>query len=266
MNWTHYDHKDPIQAQEDMHEKIKENQLKLGWITLPSLNTNKDINVITDKKKYKLIRTEYIKNKTLLKILKTELYSLYYDVDSISKISRDSNKVFKIKILITANTYETNYLAYMIRKTILSNYEISCFSNNRIKLVSEMWWNGKWFNGIGYTWRDQASQIRNSFPEVIYAKDYKWMEVYNNLLCDVVNNKNEIKASKWKKNKEKRKAKLKEEKERKVRKAKEEKERKAKKAKEERRKLDVDKAVKTCLDLGFKKGTKKYKNCIIEIL
>ena len=48
MNWTHYDHKDPIQAQEDMHEKIKENQLKLGWITLPSLNTNKDINVISN--------------------------------------------------------------------------------------------------------------------------------------------------------------------------------------------------------------------------
>jgi len=30
--------------------------------------------------------------------------------------------------------------------------------------------------------------------------------------------------------------------------------------------FDVDKASKTCLNLGFKQGTKKYKNCIIELL
>ncbi|MDA7842096.1 hypothetical protein N9A44_00550 [Gammaproteobacteria bacterium] len=47
---------------------------------------------------------------------------------------------------------------------------------------------------------------------------------------------------------------------------KEKKERKAMKIKEDKRKLDINKAGKTCLDLGFKKGTKKYKNCIIELL
>ena len=31
-------------------------------------------------------------------------------------------------------------------------------------------------------------------------------------------------------------------------------------------KFDIEKASETCLDLGFKKDTKKYKNCIIEIL
>lgn len=31
-------------------------------------------------------------------------------------------------------------------------------------------------------------------------------------------------------------------------------------------KFDTKKASETCLDLGFKKGTKKYKNCIIELL
>ena len=36
--------------------------------------------------------------------------------------------------------------------------------------------------------------------------------------------------------------------------------------KETRKTFDIEKASKTCLDLGFKKGTKKYKNCIIEIL
>ena len=30
--------------------------------------------------------------------------------------------------------------------------------------------------------------------------------------------------------------------------------------------FDTEKASKTCLDLGFKKGTKKYKNCIVELL
>ncbi len=92
------------------------------------------------------------------------------------------------------------------------------------------------------------------------------MEEYNSLLCDVVNNKNEIKAAAWLKNADKRKAKLREDKERKAKKAKKEKERKVKKAKEDRRKRDLDKASQTCLDLGFKKGTKKYKNCIIELL
>jgi hypothetical protein len=48
--------------------------------------------------------------------------------------------------------------------------------------------------------------------------------------------------------------------------SKEEKKIKARKVKEDNRKLELDKASKACLDLGFRKGTKKYKNCIVELL
>ena len=54
-------------------------------------------------------------------------------------------------------------------------------------------------------------------------------------------------------------------KKRKVR-LKKEKKRKARKVKDDKRKIELDKARKTCLDLGFKKGTKKYKNCLVELL
>jgi len=264
--YTHYELDKQDLAQENMDEKIKSKQSELGWIILPPLDANKNIYTNDYKKKYKSIRTEYVENERLLKILDIRSSKLYYDIDSISKSYNDSSKVFKIKILKNYRHPKTIYVEYMLRRSLLSNYEITCGSNNKLKLIDEMWWNGPWFSGLRYTWRDQGSQIRSSFPEAGDVKDFKWMEEYNNLLCDVVNNKNEIKAAAWLKNKDKRAEKLKKDKDRKARKAKKDKDRKARKVKEDNRKLELDKASKTCLDLGFKKGTKKYKNCIIELL
>tara|TARA_B100000989_G_C19510410_1_gene458716 strand:+ start:1117 stop:2019 length:903 start_codon:yes stop_codon:yes gene_type:complete len=276
MTETHYELESQDLARKNLSKEIKNKHFLLGWITLPPLDENKNIQINTDRNKYKLISTEYVEDETLLKVLSVRNSEIYYDFDSITKLYNDSGKVFKIKILKNYN-YQSSYVSYTVRRSLLSNYEISCGSKNKLKLIDEMWWNGSWFQGIRYTWNDKGTQIRNSFPEAGDIKDYKWMEEYNSLLCDVVNNKNRIKAATWLKNADKRKAKLREEKERKAKKAKkekerkakkiqQEKERKAKKVREDKRRRDLDKASQTCLDLGFKKGTKKYKECIIELL
>ena len=256
-------------------DSIKKEQSHLGWTVLPELeiHANKYQYIHEYKEKYKSIHTKHVENEILLKTLKSKTHELFYDIDSISKLSKKSGEVFTIRVLRTEDVPTKQYHWFMDRESLLSDYEISCSSNNKLKLINEMWWNGSWFKGLRYTWKDELSKMQGSFPEARNAKDYKWMEEYNSLLCDVVNNKNQIKAATWRKNDEKRKAKLKEEKrkakskeEKRRAKIQQEKERKAMKIKEDKRKLDINKAGKTCLDLGFKKGTKKYKNCVVELL
>ena len=276
---THYELEASYKAQKKINKSIKSEQATLGWITLPPINKNKNLQINIDKEKYKLIRTEYLDEDTLSKILKRD-FQLYYDIDSISKSHNGSEKVIKIKTLRTYK-YQADFISYMNKRTILSHYELPCSTKNKIlRVIDEMWWNGSWFTGIRYTFHHHGGLYSKYFPKArleLDNGDYKILEKYNNLLCDVANNKNEKKAELWLKNKSKREAKVKEEKERKAkkiqqekeRKAKkiqQEKERKAKKVREDKRRLDLDKASQTCLDLGFKKGTKKYKDCIVELL
>tara|TARA_B100000989_G_C19510410_1_gene458715 strand:+ start:155 stop:1120 length:966 start_codon:yes stop_codon:yes gene_type:complete len=256
-------------AQNNLPSRVEKNQSTLGWTALASSIDSKYKQM--NREKYKLIRTDYIDNETLVKILKSPMNELYFDLNSITKLTKNSGAI-RIKILKTNSILGYNFY-YMEKQTVMHEYEISCSSNNKLKLINEIWWNGAWFRGIGYTWKDKELNVKRSLPEISNAKDQKWIEEYSSLLCDVITNKNQIKAATWRKNdakrkikleKEKRKARLKEEKRR--AKIQQEKERKAKKAKDDRRKRDLDKASQTCLDLGFKKGTNKHKNCIIELL
>ena len=252
--WTGDSNQESLQK---IASSLKGRQSSLGWITLPPIDVNKSTDIDGYAKKYKLIQIEYVENKGLLRILKPKKYYLYYDINSISKLQKETGEFFIIKVLQTKTRSNSLYPVtayYLNRETILSTFEISC-SLNAIKLIEQMWWNGSWFRGIRYTWENTNIKIDEANPEVLFYGDDTWIKEYNSLLCDVVNNKNEIKAAAWLKNQDKRAAKLKEDKDR-----------KARKVKDDKRKIELDKAVKTCLDLGFKKGTKKYKNCIIELL
>ena len=118
-------YKEPGKIDVKAYQKsIKQQQFELGWINLP-YTIKKNIN--EDKKKYKLISTKKVKNNTLLEILKPKTNSLYFDIDSISELSKDSKKIFRIKVLKTGNS--NKFSGPLARQTILSHYEISCHSN-----------------------------------------------------------------------------------------------------------------------------------------